>query len=215
MKQMNKEKRPLLIEVPVHQKLTQQALQKAIENNLLIIDTRNKNMVAEGHIPGSLHIENGKSLATWIGSLVDYQQQLVLIADDDTTEDLTRKLMRIGMDNIYGFVNDLDKMNMELEKSNLVTSTEVQKHLDKNDVQIIDVRTENEYGNGHIRGAENISLTTLKNNLHKISKDRPVIVHCQSGVRAAMAYSLLKKSGIQNIKMFSGGINEWTEKKIE
>lgn len=215
MKQMNKEKRPLLIEVPVHQKLTQQALQKAIENNLLIIDTRNKNMVAEGHIPGSLHIENGKSLATWIGSLVDYQQQLVLIADDDTTEDLTRKLMRIGMDNIYGFVTDLDEMNMELEKSNLVTSTEVQKHLDKNDVQIIDVRTENEYGNGHIRGAENISLTTLKNNLHKISKDRPVIVHCQSGVRAAMAYSLLKKSGIQNIKMFSGGINEWTEKKIE
>ncbi|MBB2950679.1 rhodanese-like domain-containing protein [Sphingobacterium sp. JUb56] len=216
MKQMNKEKRPLLIEVPVHQKLTHQALQKVIENNLLIIDTRNKNMVAEGHIPGSLHIENGKSLATWIGSLVDYQQQLVLIADDDdTTEDLTRKLMRIGMDNIYGFVTDLDKMNMELEKSNLVTSTEVQKHLDKNDVQIIDVRTENEYGNGHIRGAENISLTTLKNNLHKISKDRPVIVHCQSGVRAAMAYSLLKKSGIQNIKMFSGGINEWTEKKIE
>ncbi|MCW2259502.1 MULTISPECIES: MBL fold metallo-hydrolase [Sphingobacterium] len=215
MKQMNKEKRPLLIEVPVHQKLTKQALQKAIENNLLIIDTRNKNMVAEGHIPGSLHIENGKSLATWIGSLVDYQQQLVLIADDDTTEDLTRKLMRIGMDNIYGFVTALDKMNMKLEKSNLVTSTEVQKHLDKNDVQIIDVRTENEYGNGHIRGAENISLTTLKNNLHKISKDRPVIVHCQSGVRAAMAYSLLKKSGIQNIKMFSGGINEWTEKKIE
>ncbi|NJI72423.1 MBL fold metallo-hydrolase [Sphingobacterium kitahiroshimense] len=215
MKQMNKKKRPLLIEVPVHQKLTQQALQKAIENNLLIIDTRNKNMVAEGHIPGTLHIENGKSLATWIGSLVDYQQQLVLIADDGTTEDLTRKLMRIGMDNIYGFVTDLDKMNMELEKFNLVTSTEVQKHLDKNDVQIIDVRTENEYGNGHIRGAENISLTTLKNNLHKISKDRPVIVHCQSGVRAAMAYSLLKKSGIQNIKMFSGGINEWTEKKIE
>ncbi|MQP29962.1 hypothetical protein GEO21_20965 [Sphingobacterium faecium] len=93
--------------------------------------------------------------------------------------------------------------------------TPVQKHLDKNDVQIIDIRTENEYGNGQISGAENISLTTLKNNLHKISKDRPVIVHCQSGVLAAMAYSLLKKSGIQNIKMFSGGINEWTEKKIE
>ena len=82
-------------------------------------------------------------------------------------------------------------------------------------MQIIDIRTENEYGNGHISGAENISLTTLKNNLHKISKDRPVIVHCQSGVRAAMAYSLLKKLGIQNIKMFSGGINEGTEKKIE
>lgn len=215
MKQLNKVERPLLIQVPIHPKLNQTTFQKVIDNNLLIIDTRSKDEVAKGHIQGSLHIENGKSLSTWVGSLVDYQQQIVLITDESHTEDLTRKLMRIGMDNIYGFVTDLDKMNVELEKSDLVSIEELKKHLDKKDVQIIDVRTESEYSNGHIKGVEHIVLTSLENNINKISKDKPVIIHCQSGTRAAMAYSILKRNGVKNIKMYSGGINEWEKQKNE
>ncbi|MDF0720162.1 rhodanese-like domain-containing protein [Kaistella sp. PBT33-4] len=119
------------------------------------------------------------------------------------------------MDNIYGFVTDLNKMNMVLEKSDLVSIEELKKHLDKKDVQVIDVRTESEYNNGHIKGVENIVLTSLENNLDKISKNKPVIVHCQSGVRAAMAYSILKRNGVKNLKTYSGGINEWEEKKNE
>jgi len=215
MKHLNKVERPLLIQVPMHPKLNQTAFQKAIDNNLLIIDTRSKDEVAKGHVPNSIHIANSNSLSTWMGSLVDYQQQLVLITNERHTEDLTRKLMRIGMDNIYGFVTDLEKMNIELEKSDLVNIGELKKHLDKKDVQIIDVRTESEYNVGHIKGVENIVLTSLENNIAKISKDKPVIVHCQSGARAAMAYSILKRNGIQNLKIYSGGINEWTEKNNE
>ncbi|SEH63106.1 hydroxyacylglutathione hydrolase [Paenimyroides aquimaris] len=215
MKHLNKVERPLLVQVPIHPKLDQTAFQKAIDNKLLIIDTRSKDEVAKGHITGSLHIENGKLLSTWVGSLVDYQPQIILITDESHTEDVTRKLMRIGMDNIYGFVTDLDKMNVSLEKSDLVTAEELKKHLGKNDVQIFDVRTESEYHNGHIKGVENMVLTSLENNLDKISKDKPVIVHCQSGVRAAMAYSILKRNGVKNLKMYSGGINEWIEKKNE
>ncbi|WP_248932237.1 MBL fold metallo-hydrolase [Sphingobacterium siyangense] len=215
MKQLNKAERPLLIQVPIHPRLDQTVFQKAIDNNLLIIDTRSKDEVAKGHIQGSLHIENGKSLSTWVGSLLDYQQQIVLITNESHTEDLTRKLMRIGMDNIYGFVTGLDKMNVELEKSDLVSIGELKKHLDKKDMQIVDVRTESEYRNGHIKGVENMVLTSLENNIDKISKDKPVIIHCQSGVRAAMAYSILKRNGVENLKMYSGGINEWTEQKNE
>ncbi|TYP91315.1 hydroxyacylglutathione hydrolase [Sphingobacterium allocomposti] len=215
MKQLNRVERPLLIQVPVHPKLNQTAFQKAIDNNLLIIDTRSKDEVAKGHVPNSIHIANSNSLSTWMGSLVDYQQQLVLITNELHTEELTRKLMRIGMDNIYGFVTDLEKMNIELEKSDLVNIGELKKHLDKKDAQIIDVRSESEYNVGHIKGVENIVLTSLENNLAKIDQDKPVIVHCQSGVRAAMAYSILKRNGIQNLKIYSGGINEWTEKNNE
>ena len=92
---------------------------------------------------------------------------------------------------------------------------QLKKHLGKNDVQIIDVRTESEYNGGHIKGVENIVLTSLENNLGKINKDKPVIVHCQSGVRAAMAYSILKRNGVKNLKMYSGGINEWTDQENE
>lgn len=47
-------------------------------------------------------------------------------------------------------------MSMASEKSNLVTIEELKKNLGKKDLQIIDVRTENEYKNGHIEGVENI-----------------------------------------------------------
>ncbi len=215
MKHLNKVNRALLVQVPIHPILTQTDFQKAIDNNLLIIDTRKKEQTPKGHVPNSLHIENGKSFSTWMGSLVDYQQQIVLITDENRTEDLTRKLMRIGMDNIYGFITDLDKMSMASEKSNLVTIEELKKNLGKKDLQIIDVRTENEYKNGHIEGVKNIVLTFLENNLDKIIKDKPVVVHCQSGVRATMAYSILRKNGFDNVSIYLGGINDWVQKENE
>ncbi len=88
-------------------------------------------------------------------------------------------------------------------------------YLGENDLQIIDVRTENEYKNGHIEGVENIVLTTLEQNLDKINQDKPVVIHCQSGVRSAMAYSILRKNGFENIINYSGGINEWIAEKNE
>lgn len=215
MKQLNKIDRPLLIQVPKHPQLNQTNLLEAIDNGLLIIDTRKKEKVIDGYIPNSIHIENGKSFSTWAGSLVDYQQQIIMIAEKDQMEDLTRKLMRIGMDNIYGFVTNLEEMQIELQKANLVTIEELKNKLKKKEVQIIDVRTETEYKNGHIDGVENIVLTSLENNLEKISRDKTVIIHCQSGVRASMAYSILKRKGINNIKVFLGGMNEWSSKNYE
>lgn len=215
MKQLNKVNRPLLVQVPIHPTLNHTDFQKAIENNLVIIDTRKKEQVAKGYVPNSLHIENGKSFSTWVGSLVDYHQQIVLISDENDIEDLTRKLMRIGMDNIYGFVTDLDKMNIPLKQINYVSIDELKNHLVKKDVQIIDVRTESEYKNGHIEGVENIVLTSIENNLDKINKDKPVIVYCQSGARAAIAHSILQKNGFNNIIIYSGGINEWMNTEHE
>jgi hydroxyacylglutathione hydrolase len=215
MKHLNKTNRPLLVQVPIHPTLNQTDFQKAIDNNLLIIDTRKKEQIAKGYLPNSLHIENGKSLSTWIGSLVNYELQIVLITDESQKEDLTRKLMRIGMDNIYGFVTDLDKMNIPLKQINYVSIDELKNHLVKKDAQIIDVRTESEYKNGHIEGVKNFVLTSIENNLDKINKHKPVIVHCQSGARAAIAHSILQKSGFNNILIYSGEINEWTNTENE
>src|SRR3546814_15357331 len=79
----------------------------------------------KAHIPGSLHIENGKSFSTWVGSLIDYQHQIVLLTDENHMADLTRKMMRIGMDNIYGFVISLNKLNVALEKCDLANIREL------------------------------------------------------------------------------------------
>lgn len=213
MKQWNKQLRPLTIEVPKIAKLTGADVVKAQNNQVLIIDTRPKYEVAKGFIPGSLHIEGGKSFATFAGSLIDYNNQIILIAADKNVEDLTRKLMRIGLDNIYGYTSDVAFLN-DLKAANIISADEVQQQMKNTTVQLIDVRTVSEYESGHIKGFQNIPLNSLEKRAAEINKNAPVIIHCQSGVRAAMAYSVLEKLGFKNILNYSGGINDWKAKKL-
>ena len=213
MKQWNKSVRPLLIEMPKTQKLSMTELENAIKNNVLVIDARKKEDVAKGFIPGSLHIEGGKSFATFVGSLVGYNNQIILVGNENQIEDLQRKLMRIGMDNIYGYITDVKDFK-GLKTSKIITAEEVQQLKKDQKIQLVDVRTATEYNSGHIEGFENITLNSLEKNAAKIQKDAPVIIHCQSGVRGAMAYSILENLGYTNILNYSGSINDWSAKKL-
>ncbi|MGB0270054.1 MAG: rhodanese-like domain-containing protein [Bacteroidia bacterium] len=64
-----------------------------------------------------------------------------------------------------------------------------------NGAQIIDVRTPQEYKGGHIKKSVNIPLDKLNGQLKKISKNKPVITCCASGMRSGSAKSILQKAG--------------------
>ncbi len=169
----------------------------------------------KGFIPGSYLIENMKTFSTFAGSILDYQNQIVLIAEENQIEDITRKLMRIGMDNFYGYITDPAIQSIPLQSVKTIDLSSFTSYLENESIQIIDVRTLNEYQNGHIKGVENIALNTLETQLDKINKNAPVIIHCQSGTRAAIAYSILLKNGFDNILNYSGGINDWKKHNNE
>ncbi|WP_343744843.1 MBL fold metallo-hydrolase [Chitinophaga sp.] len=209
MKHLNKVKRPLLTEVPKHPKLTKEQFMSAYEKGIKVIDTRNKADFAKGFIPGSLNIQGNNSFSTWCGWLLNYEEQFILIADDSQMEDLTRKLMRVGLDNLYGYISDINDLGIKLRTANVISSEEFKTFIGQENVQIVDVRGASEYEAGHITGAVNIFAGTLPDNLEKIAKDKQVIIHCQAGDRAAVAYSILVKNGFENVKNFSGGMKEW------
>lgn len=211
MKHLNKVNRPLLIEVPKHPKLSNEAFLNAYNKGLKVIDARNKVDFAKAFIPGSLNIQGNNSFSTWAGWLLDYQEQFVLICEEEQIEDLTRKLMRIGLDNIYGYITDIHALDIPLQTAAIITLDEFKTYTNKDNVQIIDVRGIAEYQADHIKGAEFIFVGTLSDNLNKISKDNPVVIHCQAGDRSSIAYSILIKNGFTNVKNFSGGMKEWKE----
>ena len=213
MKQWNKQFRPLIIEIPKVTKLSQVEVEQALANNVLLIDTRNKKLVAEGFVPGSLHIDGGKSFATFLGSLVDFDNQIILITDNNKIEDLSRKLTRIGFDNIYGYISDVNAFS-NLKSAHIISADELQNEMKKANQQLVDVRTVSEFESGHIKGFKNIPLNSLEKDANQFDKNKPIIIHCQSGVRAAMAYSVLEKIGFKNIINYSGGINDWKAKKL-
>ena len=212
MKKLNKIDRPLLTEVPKLNKLSIAELQDALNKGVKVIDTRTKSDFAKGFIPGTINIQGNTAFSTWMGWFVSYEEPFILIADESALDDLTRKLMRIGMDNIVGYVDGVDGWVNDggtLSKSNIVSMDEFKNILKTNHTQIVDLRGASEYKAGHIKGTDNLFIGTLEKNLDKIKKDQQVIIHCQSGDRATIGYSILAKHGFKNVRNFSGGMTEW------
>jgi len=73
---------------------------------------------------------------------------------------------------------------------------------------LIDVREPGEHAMSRIEGAQLIPLGQLLSNVKKLPKDQPVVVHCQSGGRSAIAVGLLKVQGF-DARNLSGGIKAW------
>jgi len=212
MKKLNKVDRPLLTEVPKLKKLSNDELKEAMAKGIKLIDTRNKTEFEKGFIPESINIQGNNSFATWAGWFLTYEEPFILLADESQLDDLTRKLMRIGLDNIYGYipsVNEWEKAGGRIDKAKVISLTEFKPLYENNGIQLVDLRGVAEYNSGHIKGAENIFVGSLLNNLDKISKDKKVVIHCQGGDRSSIAYSLLAKNGYANILNYSAGMNEW------
>jgi hydroxyacylglutathione hydrolase len=215
MKHLNKVNRPLLTEVPKLQQLKIDEVKANMQNGMKLLDARPKAAFAEGFIPGSLNIQGNNSFATWAGWYLTYDEPFMILADESMLDDLTRKLMRIGLDNIAGYLPSVEAYTQaggQLEKVTLVELDEAKKLANDPSVQVVDLRGVAEFNAGHIKGADNVFVGTLPNQLHKISKDKKVMIHCQGGDRASIAFSILAKNGFNNVVNYSAGMNEWVSK---
>lgn len=212
MKKLNKVGRKLLTEVPEIKNLSIKEYQEAKAKELKFIDSRPKKKFYEHFQKGTLNIPNNNSFSTWMGWFMNYEEDFVLIANSDEVEDLTRKLMRIGLDNILGYITPEQHSNFEkgnFSSYNPIDKSTVESKISDENVQTIDIRGKSEYKEGHIDGAKNVFIGTLDENLDKIPREKEVIIYCGTGSRSAIAYSLLIAHGFENISNYSGGWTEW------
>jgi hydroxyacylglutathione hydrolase len=204
--------RPLLTSVPKLKQLSNAELTDAMRKGVKLIDARGKNEFAQGYIPGSINIQGNNSFATWAGWYLNYDEQFILLADESQLDDLTRKLMRIGLDNIMGYVASTDayvQSGGKLETVKIVDTDTFKKVLEEPNVQVVDLRGATEFKSGHIKNADHVFVGTLLKNLDKVSKDKKVVIHCQGGDRATIGYSLLAREGYNNVLNYSASMNEW------
>ena len=73
---------------------------------------------------------------------------------------------------------------------------------------VLDVRTPQEFAEGHIASAVNLPLDQAETRASEVPGDRPVYVICRSGNRSAQASEILKKAG-KDVKNVGGGMNDW------
>ncbi len=74
---------------------------------------------------------------------------------------------------------------------------------------MLDVRSRDEYENGHIDGSLNIYVGLLEGRADELPEDRPIAVMCKSGTRSSFASSILLRAGRGNIHNVLGGMDAW------
>ena len=82
------------------------------------------------------------------------------------------------------------------------------------DVQLVDVRTPMEYGQGHIDDAVNFNVNDegFLSQIETLDKNKPVYLYCKMGGRSNRAAELLKSKGFSQIYDYTGGYTDWSSK---
>ncbi|MDZ7773218.1 MAG: rhodanese-like domain-containing protein [Balneolaceae bacterium] len=164
-----------------------------------VIDTRKAEAFMDGHLPGSLLAPLNINFNTVAGSYADAEKELYLVIGEEDLEEAVRDLVRVGLDRIAGYVTPQELEAWEGGKSRITTGdfTEVTCRADDPKVQVLDVRKATEYAEGHVPGALNIAYTRLADHLDELPRDRELLVHCRSGIRASYAVGLLAREGFR------------------
>lgn len=194
--------------------------EKSLEDNIVLLDTRNKEEFSLGFVPGSVFIGLEGRFAEWAGSLLSFQQPILLITEEGKEEESVLRLARVGFDKFEGFLKGgfpawaAAGKNIDLLINVEADELAMDIPFDDNLV-VVDVRKEVEFAEGHVKDAVNLPLETLTDiaNISQIEEGLNVYLHCASGYRSLIAASLIKKQGIHNIRNVVGGFNSIKEQE--
>lgn len=194
------------------QALSVVAFKEKVAQGALIVDTRQATTFTEAFIPESISIGLDGRFAEWAGILLPFGQSIVLVSEQGKEEESIIRLARIGMDTVDGYLEGgIEKWTEAGEPLDLIIDIEVDElamdlpHDPR--LEIIDVRKESEFSEGHIKGATNMPLNSFADilNLASVDHEKNLYVHCAGGYRSVIAASLLKRQGFHNLRNVLGG----------
>ncbi len=195
-----------------NQALSIAAFKEKVADGAWIIDTRDSKIFTEGFVPGAVSIGLDGRYAEWAGSLLPYDKALVLVTEVGKEKESITRLARVGLDKVVGYLEggyeawaaagEATDMIIDIEADELLMDLPHDPNL-----AVIDVRKEGEFNDGHVRGAQNLPLSSLTDPLllANIPEDANLYVHCAGGYRSVIAASLLKREGFHNLRNVLGG----------
>lgn len=212
MKSVNKVGPELIANLPELKLIDRFAdIKNLLEQSEQVLDLRPADAFSQGFIPGTINIPFNKSFTNWAGWVVDYKKPVYILVNPESLNEVVIALHSIGIDQVLGYA-DADAVVGQvdsLDKYDNVTIEEAKEMINNGEANVLDVRNKTEYDEGHIENANHIMVGTLKNRLEEVDASKTVIVYCQGGARSAIAASLLKAKGIDNIVNMPGGYSKW------
>ena len=201
--------------------LTVTDIKKAVEKEFVIIDLREAACFGGAHIPGSINIGLSPSSPSWLGDVVEPAKHLILVVPDESDVIEAETLFRrVGYDNIYGYcvgIMDWVFAGQEVGFLPQISIHALKNVLEKHeDHVLIDVRTVEEWDEGHIENAFHLPIhSILEEGLETYArKEAHISIICRSGYRSNIAASFLKSRGFTHVYSVIGGMLTW-QKEFE
>ncbi len=210
---MNRELHELFGDVYAVAPLDLDSLAELSETGGLVLDTRDVETFASGHLAGALNVPLDGRFAETAGMFLDYDAPVVLVAETGREVEAVRQLGRIGFDDVAGYLPR--SLGERLVSEGLVTSTDridtEQFEAERNSAApmvLLDVRGPGEYADGAIPGSVNVPLPELRRRLGEIDHDTRILVNCAGGWRSGVATSFLNANGFAAVDL-RGGYQAW------
>lgn len=190
---------------------------KALQSNddVLLLDVRDRWEFVKGFIPGSMYIGLGGSFAPWVGALIkNLDQKIALIVDEAKVEEAVRRLSRVGYDNAIGYLEGgfaaWEKAGEETDSIETVTVDDFLSAYSDSGKSVVDVRKPGEYTEAHLNVAQSLPLDDFLSTdfANEIEKDKPYYMHCRSGFRSTIATSILRRQGYRNLTNVIGAFDK-------
>jgi hydroxyacylglutathione hydrolase len=192
--------------------LNVEAFEQEMNKGALVLDTRSELDFEKGFIPKSVFIGLGGRFAEWVGTILDMNEKILLIADPGMEKEAIVRMARVGYENVIGFLqggfDEWKKARRPVDMLVSIDAGELALDLKYDDITLVDVRKETEFEKAHVDGAQNMVLQNFDEQLPKFKNlKEPFYIHCQSGFRSVIAASLLKRAGFNNLKNVYGGFS--------
>lgn len=205
---LNQKERGTLDEHTAPTRMTLTQVLDARDNKVQIVDTRESQFFATGHLRGSVNVGLAGRYAEYTGSVIRPDEDIVLITETGYETEAKVRLARIGYDRVVGWfpVEDLADVPAEVERASRLTAAEfaeVRHNVDG--LQVVDVRGDGEYKINHLDGATHIPVGQLRKRLGELDPAKPTVVYCAGGYRSSIAASVLRANGFADVSDVLGG----------
>ncbi len=187
---------------------------EAQEGGALVLDVREPHNFAAAHVPRSLNVWlNG--LPVYGGYAIPYGRPLIIVAERQEEVDIAvRYLIRIGYEDIVGHLgHGMESWIKGGNATSTIAASTVhdirRRQLAGDEMLLIDLRDRRELDSGVIPGAMQMHLGDIIERSSELPADKEMVLFCGSGYRGGIAASMLRNSGIKNVRIMLGGLGSW------
>ena len=189
--------------------LSPAAARTRVEAGAVLLDTRPAEAFAACHPQGALHVSLDGQFASWVGTLVRPDEEIVLLVDPERAEETVMRLSRVGYERVSGILEGgCERWCAEGLPSQSVPQIEPGE-LGKRSGKLLDVRRPGEWERFHLTGATLTPLASLPQRLADMDREAEWTTVCASGYRAMIAASLLQRAGFARVKNLAGGMDAY------